>query len=125
MAKRILIIDDNQDILDIVQETLTYENFEVMAKSDTEGYMATLKDFLPDLVILDYRLGNITGGEICRQIKNHPDFSNLPVIIFSAYLLSTDELFAYGCDATIDKPFDLVELIDKVNSLLAIEIKKA
>ncbi|NCD67921.1 response regulator [Mucilaginibacter agri] len=118
MAKRILIIDDNQDILDIVQETLAYENFEVMAKPDTDDYLSTVKEFLPDLVILDYRLGNITGGEICRQIKANPELNEIPVIIFSAYVNRSEDLFAYGCDAIIDKPFDLVELIDKVNNLV-------
>ncbi|OKS85067.1 response regulator [Mucilaginibacter polytrichastri] len=119
MAKKILIIDDNQDILDIVQETLAYENFEVMAKSDTNDYIAVVAHFMPDLIILDYRLGNITGGEICRQIKALPAFSNIPIIIFSAYVNHSHELFAYGCDAIIDKPFDLIELIDKVNNLVA------
>jgi DNA-binding response OmpR family regulator len=118
MAKRILIIDDNQDILDIVQETLAYEKFEVMAKSDTNDYVAVVTDFLPDLIILDYRLGNVNGGEICRQIKAVPAFNAIPIIIFSAYVNRSEELFAYGCDAIIDKPFDLVELIDKVNNLV-------
>ncbi len=118
MAKRILIIDDNKDILDVVQETLAYENFEVMAKSDTTDYIAVISGFMPDLLILDYRLGNITGGEICRQVKALPAFNSLPVIIFSAYVNKSEELFAYGCDAIIDKPFDLVELIEKVNNLV-------
>jgi len=118
MAKKILIIDDNQDILDIVQETLAYENFEVMAKSDTNDYITVVNDFKPDLLILDYRLGNITGGEICQQIKAIPSLNAIPIIIFSAYVNHSEDLFAYGCDAIIDKPFDLVELIDKVNNLV-------
>lgn len=121
MAKRILIIDDNQDILDIVQETLAYENFEVMAKSDSSDYIAVVNEFKPDLIILDYRLGNINGGEICRQIKAIPSHSTLPIIIFSAYVNHSNDLFAYGCDAIIDKPFDLVELIDKVNNLVDVD----
>ena len=118
MAKRILIIDDNNDILDIVQETLTYENFEVIAKSDTADYMKVIDEFSPDLLILDYRLGKITGGDICRHVKETPQYANLPVIIFSAYINKKEDLFKYGCDAIIDKPFDLTELIDKVNNLV-------
>jgi DNA-binding response OmpR family regulator len=121
MAKRILIIDDNQDILDIVQETLAYENFEVMAKSDTNNYIAVVNEFKPDLIILDYRLGNISGGEICQQIKAIPSLNSIPIIIFSAYVNHSNDLFAYGCDAIIDKPFDLVELIEKVNNLVDVE----
>ncbi|QQL50057.1 response regulator [Mucilaginibacter ginkgonis] len=118
MSKRILIIDDNNDILDIVQETLTYENFEVIARNDAKDYMTVIDEFNPDLLILDFRLGNITGGEICQQVKATPQYANLPVIIFSAYINRKDDLFKYGCDATIDKPFDLTELIDKVNGLV-------
>lgn len=118
IRKRILIVDDNQDILEIVQETLTYEQFEVLATSDGSNVPALVREFQPDLVILDYRLGNITGGEICLELKATPEFSNLPVIIFTAYVNKSEELLAYGCDDTIDKPFDLSELIHKVNNLV-------
>jgi DNA-binding response OmpR family regulator len=118
MAKRILILDDNQDILDIVHETLAYEQFDVQSTSRGDTVIPMLENFSPDLVILDYRVAGLNGGELCKQIKAHPDFSNVPVIIFSAYINHNDELFDYGCDAIINKPFDLSELVEKVNSLL-------
>jgi DNA-binding response OmpR family regulator len=118
MAKRILILDDNEDILEIVQETLTYEEFEVQSTSRSDAVIPLVEKFIPDLVILDYRVAGLNGGELCRQIKAHPNFSNTPVIIFSAYINHNDELFSYGCDAIINKPFDLTELIEKVNSLI-------
>ena len=118
MSKRILILDDNQDILEIVHETLTYENFDVKSTGESTEVIALVEDFNPDLVILDYRVAGTNGGELCRQIKAHPIFGNTPVIIFSAYINHQDELFAYGCDAIINKPFDLNELVEKVNSLL-------
>lgn len=118
MVKRILVLDDNQDILDIVQETLTYEQFEVKGTGDGEDVLPLVKQFDPHLVILDYRVSGMNGGEICQQIKSHPQYNNLPVIIFSAYVNNGNELFAYGCDAIINKPFDLGELVEKVNSLL-------
>jgi len=118
MSKRILILDDNQDILDIVHETLTYEQFDVKSTGESADVIPLVEDFNPDLVILDYRVAGTNGGELCRQIKAHPKFSGTPVIIFSAYINHQDELFAYGCDAIINKPFDLNELVEKVNSLL-------
>ena len=119
MLKRILVLDDNLDILDIVHETLAYEQFDV--KSITQGIdvLPMIADFLPDLVILDYRVAGENGGEICRQIKAHPKFNAIPVIIFSAYINRDSELLAYGCDAIINKPFDLSELVDKVNNLVS------
>jgi DNA-binding response OmpR family regulator len=118
MAKRILVLDDNQDILDIVHETLTYEQFEVRSTGSSGAVMPLLEEFAPQLVILDYRVAGLNGGELCKQIKSHPDFSKIPVIIFSAYINHNDELFAYGCDAIINKPFDLTELVEKVNGLI-------
>ena len=118
MAKRILVLDDNQDLLDIVRETLTYEDFEVQITSQSNAVVSLAETFIPDLVILDYRVDGVNGGEICMQIKSHPRFKNTPVIIYSAYINNNSELLAYGCDAVITKPFDLTELVEKVNSLL-------
>lgn len=118
MVKRILVLDDNQDILDIVHETLTYENFEVRSTGESEEVMPLVEEFKPDLVILDYRVAGTNGGELCQQIKAHPIFGNVPVIIFSAYINRDAELLRYGCDAIINKPFDLTELVEKVNNLI-------
>lgn len=119
MAKRILLLDDNQDILDIVHETLVYENFEVKSTGFGGDVIPLVEDFRPDLVILDYRVAGFNGGELCEQIKSHPEHGDIPVIIFSAYVSHEQDLFAYGCDAVISKPFDLDELVEKVNGLLA------
>ncbi|MDB4926895.1 response regulator [Mucilaginibacter sp.] len=119
MSKRILILDDNQDILDIVHETLAYEQFDVKGTSNGEDVMPFVEEFNPDLVILDYRVAGMNGGELCKQIKCHPKYKDTPVIIFSAYINHDDELFDYGCDAIINKPFDLTELVEKVNSLIS------
>ncbi|MGZ3813242.1 MAG: response regulator [Mucilaginibacter sp.] len=118
MLKRVLVLDDNQDILDVVQEALSYERFEVKSVAESGKVLPLLKEFSPDLVILDYRVAGENGGELCRQIKAHPEYNNIPVIIFSAYVNHKDELSAYGSDAVINKPFDLMELIAKVNELI-------
>ena len=118
MAKRILVLDDNQDILEIVHETLSYEAFEVKSTSLSSDVMPLVEQFVPDLVILDYRVAGLNGGELCKQIKSTPQFTHIPVIIFSAYINHDDELYGYGCDAIINKPFNLSELVEKVNSLI-------
>ncbi|HWD87831.1 MAG TPA: response regulator [Mucilaginibacter sp.] len=118
MLKRILVLDDNEDVLDVVQEALSYAQFEVVSVSEGHKLMAALEEFNPDLVLLDYLVAGINGGEICRQIKAHPRFNNTPVILFSAYISHDRDLMAYGCDAVMSKPFDLFELIDTVNNLI-------
>lgn len=118
MLKRILVLDDNQDILEMVNEVLSYEQFDVHATSNSNGILAVTEKFNPDLIILDYRLHNANGGEICKELKAHPQFKNTPVIIFSAYINLSVDYTSYGCDAVISKPFDLSELLDTVNELI-------
>ena len=118
MLKRVLVLDDNQDILEIVHEALSYEQFEVRSTNESKEVMPLVMEFEPDLVILDFRVAGDNGGELCRQIKSHPQFNDIPVIIFSAYINHKEDMLAYGCDAIINKPFDLVELIEKVNNLI-------
>lgn len=118
MLKRILVLDDNEGILEVMHEILSYEHFEVKSIAESKDLIYKAEEFCPDLFILDYRISGTNGGEICRQIKSHPKFINTPVIIFSAYITKYDEIMAYGCDAIIDKPFDLTELLEKINNLI-------
>jgi len=118
MSKRILVLDDNKDILDVVNEVLSYENFEVHATSTSDNILQVAQNYNPDLVILDYHLGESNGGDICKQLKADAQLSHIPVIIFSAYINRNVDYPAFGCEAVIAKPFDLNELVDKVNILI-------
>ena len=118
MLKRILVLDDNPDILDVVKEALSYEQFEVKITSDSKNIIETINTYRPDLVMLDYKLNGTDGKHICRQLKIHPELNNIPVIICSAYLHKNDFLTC-GCDAIIAKPFGLQELLEKVGKLVS------
>lgn len=120
MFKRILVLDDNNDILEMVTEVLSYENFSVHGTSNSNGIIHLAETYDPHLVILDYRLSDGNGGEICRQLKAHEQFKDTPVIIFSAYINRAVDFKKYGCDAVISKPFDISELLDKVNNLISL-----
>lgn len=117
MLKRILVLDDNMDILEMVHEVLTYEQFEVKSTSDSSCIVPLAEDYNPDLIILDYKLIDGNGGEICRTFKSHKVLHAVPVIIFSAYTNNVN-FYSFGCDAVISKPFDLTDLIDTVNQCL-------
>jgi CheY-like chemotaxis protein len=117
-VKKILVLDDNQDILDIVEAVLKYENYEVTSISEGDELISNAENIDPDLILLDYRLAGQNGDELCRQIKSHPDLKKVPVVIFSAYLFNDADLKKLSCDAVIAKPFDINELVDKLNSLL-------
>lgn len=119
MLKRILVLDDNQDILDMVNEVLTYENFSVHTTTNGNDIVAIAKNFKPDLAILDYKLTYSDGMEICRELRAHPEFKELPMILFSAYINKEHvDYEKYGYNDMITKPFNLSDLIDKVNKLV-------
>ena len=119
MLKRILVLDDNKDILEVVNEVLSYENFDVHTTATSNNILQVAHDYLPHLVILDYLLNDGNGGDICKQFKADEKLSHIPVIIFSAYINCDVDYSAFGCEAVIAKPFDLNELVEKVTTLTA------
>ncbi|MGN6639957.1 MAG: response regulator transcription factor [Mucilaginibacter sp.] len=118
MLNRILVLDDNQSVLDVVEESLSYENFQVLVTSDSHNLIEIAKIFRPDLFILDYKANSTASADICRQIKWHPQFGQVPVILSSAYFHKDIDYHTMGCDDIIAKPFGLDELVGKVNNLV-------
>lgn len=119
MNQRILILDDHQAILDVVTEALAYEQFEVLDISLGSQLFDAVQDFMPDLILLDYRLADTNGGDLCRQLKATPEYRHIPVIIFSAYFTPADTSNPGGCDGVLYKPFDLESLLNTVYGHLA------
>ncbi|MBS7565033.1 response regulator [Mucilaginibacter sp. Bleaf8] len=118
MSKRILILENDPDILDIMQEILNYEGFDVKPMSENDDVFKRIEEYDPDLVMIDYLLNGINGGEICAQIKKHPSTSELPVVLISAYSRVLLSLGTYGCDDFIAKPFELSDLINRIRTLV-------
>lgn len=118
MGKKILIIDDDTDVLEIMEEALNYEGFEAVISPVADDYMNLIRQNNVDLVIIDYLLRGVNGGEICHQIKCSPEFAHLPVIIYSAYPKVLQLLDGFGCDVFIPKPFDLEDIIGQIVKLL-------
>ncbi|RFZ94813.1 response regulator [Mucilaginibacter conchicola] len=114
MNKRILIIDDRSEVLDIVQEVLMYEGFEVDTAPNAKDVLDLITRRRPDLILIDYSLGDPDGGAVCALIKNSVSSARLPVIIFSAYSDKGLKPGSFGCEDFISKPFNIDELINKV-----------
>jgi DNA-binding response OmpR family regulator len=116
MGKRILVIDDNKDILEIITITLKCEGFEVIS-SDNADIFSELESIKPDLILLDNWIGNIRGSDLCKTLKDNKAFSHIPVILLSA--VHDLEMLANECqaDAYLEKPFELIELETIVHQL--------
>jgi CheY-like chemotaxis protein len=118
MNKRILVIDDDKAVLEILEEVLDYSGFVVKASLFTNDIFMDIEAYQPDLVLMDYLLSGINGGELCHLIKTNAKTHKLPVVLISAYPRVLMSLGSYGCDTFIAKPFDVAELVDNINSCL-------
>ena len=118
--QRVLVLDDHEAILEVVMEALRYEQFEVLGIRKGRDFLTAVTDFGPDLILLDYRLADANGGDLCRQLKMLADYRHIPVIIFSAYFSPGDTLPA-DCEGYLYKPFDLAELFKLVRRFLPVK----
>ena len=120
MMQRILAVDDNDDILEILQLILEDSGYEVDTLNDGHFLFDKIKEHRPDLILLDIMLGNMDGRELCKDVKSTKETHEIPVILVSASHNLSDRY--KPCDAPNDflaKPFDITELLDKVQTQLA------
>jgi DNA-binding response OmpR family regulator len=111
---RVLIVDDNFDILWVVETVLKRYGFEVMALPKGEDVLPNAKTFRPKLILLDVFLSGIDGIEVCNKLKENPKTKDIPVIMFSAHTNFPDIRKFCQADDFIAKPFDVNELVKKI-----------
>jgi two-component system alkaline phosphatase synthesis response regulator PhoP len=116
MEGRILIIDDEESILDVLSECFILEDFQVKALLKVNEIVEVVNDFKPDVLIIDYLLRGLNGGELCQEVKLA--YPELPVAITSAYPKQMLSLARYNCDLFIAKPFDVFNVVEEVKQLI-------
>lgn len=115
---RILLIDDDRDLLTILKNTLNKKGFEVYAHDSWDGNPEIINQIKPNLVILDVFLSGIDGLDICKNIKKSPFTKNLPVLIISGFpWISQSAIYEYGANDFIAKPFEVKELLEKIHKI--------
>jgi CheY-like chemotaxis protein len=115
--QRILVLDDHEAILEVVTEALHYQQLDVLGIREGKQLLTAVEGFRPDLILLDYRLADVNGGDLCRQLKSMEAHQHIPVIIFSAYF-NPGETLPADCDGYLYKPFNLADLFKAVRELL-------
>jgi two-component system response regulator VicR len=120
MAKRILVIDDDPDILEILDIIFTQEGYDVIL-SETGREAENILEINPDLVVLDIMIAGSdkSGAAICAKIKSRPETQNLPVIMFSSEENIREISEECGANGYASKPVQTLELISKVKAFLA------
>jgi len=122
--KKILVVDDDAEIVELIVDVLVRDGrFET--KTASSGYEAGIstQQFRPDLILLDYMLPDINGNVVCQTIRKNPEFENIKIIIVSGVVKQDeiDQLLKSGAEDFIKKPFNIIELTNKITAVLEIK----
>ena len=118
--KKILIIEDEKDLVDAVTLRLEANGYEVIASYDGEDGLGKARKEKPDLIILDLMLPKMDGYKVCGLLKLNEKYKKIPIIMFTARAQESDIKLGQevGADAYIIKPFDSQVLLDKIKELI-------
>jgi CheY-like chemotaxis protein len=120
-TETILVVDDNKDNVEIMRAFLDSRGYRVVCALDGRSALAKLEEVEPDLVLLDVMMPGMDGWQVCRTIKNHPEYGATRVVMVTAKGGFEDKVegMRSGADDYIVKPIDLKELAEKVKRNLA------
>jgi two-component system alkaline phosphatase synthesis response regulator PhoP len=118
--EKILVVEDENDILEVIQYNLAREGYKVTCTRDGDQGLTRIKRDAPDLVILDLMLPGLDGIEVCRRIKQDPITNGIPVIMVTAKSEESDVILGLGvgADDYLTKPFSPKELVARVKTVL-------
>lgn len=113
--KKILVVDDNKDIVWVVKTILKKYGFDVISTLKGEEVISKAHKHHPQLILLDVFLSGIDGIELCNTLKASRETMDIPIIMFSAHANKNDLMKFCDADDFIAKPFDSLELLRKIN----------
>lgn len=116
-GSKVLVVDDESEITDIVEAFLTEAGYSVSVENDPTKAVGTVLQALPDVILLDIMMPNMDGYDVCQQIKNHAELSHIPIIFLTGKDRADDmgRSFRVGGDMFIKKPFSCERLLEIVN----------
>lgn len=114
--KKVLIVDDDQDIIYVVERILKKNGFEVISTLRGEETIPMVKSFVPNVILLDVFLSGIDGIELCKRLKGNPETKDIPVVLFSAHTNKEEVMKFCKADDFLQKPFEVCQLVDKISS---------
>lgn len=117
--KKILVVDDEQDILEFLRELLEEEGYSVVTMDDGEHLERLQLHDLPDLILLDILLSGKDGRELVKYLKAQNATRRIPVIMISAHPTARESALASGADLFVAKPFDLTNLLDTIEQIVS------
>ena len=119
-SKRVLIVDDEPDIVDVIEFNLKLESIECITAYDGEEGLSKAKEENPDLIVLDVMLPKINGYKIARLLKFDESYKHIPIIMLTARTQQSDVALGKetGADEYVTKPFSMDELVGMIKKYL-------
>lgn len=119
MPEKILVVDDDHDLVYIISEFLKKQGYELLIASDGEQALETLKVIVPDLIIADLTMPKMGGWHFTQKIREDKRLAKIPIIVLSGLLESDSDPETFeSANAYMGKPFDIFKLHSKIKSLL-------
>ncbi|MFC1807452.1 response regulator transcription factor [Candidatus Omnitrophota bacterium] len=117
---RILLVDDEKDLVDMVSMRLEASGYDVSIARDGQAALQMARRDIPDLIILDLMLPILDGFKVCRMLKFDEKYKHIPIIMFTARVQEDDKKIGeeVGADAYVTKPFEPAVLLGKIKELL-------
>jgi CheY-like chemotaxis protein len=119
--KKILVVDDEEDVLYVLKATLTVKGYSVITATNGRNAIALARSQHPDLIILDVVMPGMNGGEVSAKLAEHPLTASIPVIFLTALLTRTEEYehnHMIDSNITLAKPIDTEALLAQIEGLL-------
>lgn len=118
MSKKLLLIDDEQAIAMALKVRLRAKGYEVQIAGDGVSGLAAAGEYRPDAIVLDIRMPDLDGIEVCRRLKCDPDLAGIPVIFLSANVQQTaqEAALSVGAAAYLSKPFEPGQVVSAIES---------
>jgi CheY-like chemotaxis protein len=117
---RILVIEDNEDILFLFKTILADKNFQVLAKDNADDIELVTNEFSPGVILMDMLLSGQNGLQVCKILKGNPSTRNIPIVIVSAHP-AVAKSFEAGAEFFIAKPFEIADLLDTISKAIDLE----
>lgn len=114
----VLIVDDDHEIGFMIQMILEHKGFSVITLDTDLGVEQVISEKKVDAIILDMLIGGVKGSDICKRLKNNPDYLHIPIIISTALPNAQQISIEAGANDYLSKPFEMNDLISKLNNVL-------
>jgi len=120
VSKRILVVEDQEDLRGMLRDLLTGSDYSVIEATDGAAGIAMAKSERPDLILMDIQMPVIDGYEATRQIRADPAIDGIPIIAVSSFAMKGDEQKARsaGCDDYVTKPYSPMQLLKVIRGIL-------